>query len=654
MQADKIITGGMEFLKENRKFHFFLAGLLITLLVVITYWGALKNGFVEWDDTDYVIKNSLVRNSENTKFKDIFSTVVSLNYHPVTILSLRANNNICENCQDGISSEPFIRGNILIHILNSILVFYLVFVLFKKNITLAFLVAAVFAVHPMHVEPVAWVSGRKDVLYSFFFLSGLISYIKFRDKGKGKSLWLIFSFILFILSCLSKATAVVFPVVLILINYWLSEKNEGRSVFRDLLKAVSLKNLLILVPFFAVSVCIGLIAIRLQSGENVFGMFKFIKAPHDVVNTLAPFSLLQRVQIASYGFFVYIIKFFFPARLSILYPYPLLSEFSHGGFSLLLWLSLIAMILTVFLVLFSLRKTRLYFFAFGFYFLTIALVLHFSTVGTAMLAERYTYLPYIGLSLIPASLVLSSSIKTKRFFIVLSGCLIIVLMVLSKNQVKMWSDSITLWSQVIDKYPKLELPRCARGKCYYIKISEAKTEKEKQLFEDKALSDFLIAIRAGTKSADVFEGTGVIYESKGDMKSALKFLNRAILEEPKKGSAFFNRAMVYDLMNMKEDAIKDYSSALEYSPELATKILTNRVNLMVETGRFREAIADLDRLILSDNKNARSFSNRAFCKIQLKDISGALDDYRMVLNLNPGDQNTRKVLQVLIDSQKSR
>jgi tetratricopeptide (TPR) repeat protein len=218
----------------------------------------------------------------------------------------------------------------------------------------------------------------------------------------------------------------------------------------------------------------------------------------------------------------------------------------------------------------------------------------------------------------------------------------------------MWSDSITLWSQVIDKYPKLELPRCARGKCYYIKISEAKTEKEKQLFEDKALSDFLIAIRAGTKSADVFEGTGVIYESKGDMKSALKFLNRAILEEPKKGSAFFNRAMVYDLMNMKEDAIKDYSSALEYSPELAIKILTNRVNLMVETGRFREAIADLDKLILSDNKNARSFSNRAFCKIQLKDISGALDDYRMVLNLNPGDQNTRKVLQVLIDSQKSR
>lgn len=654
MNGDKLRFESAESLKENRKFHFFLAGFLITFLVILTYWSASKNGFVEWDDTDYVINNSMVRNPGNTNLKDIFSTVVSLNYHPVTILSMRANNNICETCPGGISPKPFIRGNIIIHILNSILVFYLVFILFKKKITLSFLVSAVFAVHPMHVESVAWVSGRKDVLYSFFFLSGLISYIKFKDKGKGKYLWLVFSFLLFVLSCLSKATAVVFPVVLLLINFWLSENDEGKPVVGDLLKAVSLKNLLILVPFFAVSVCVGLIAIHLQSGENVLGMFKFLKDPHDVVNTVAPFSLLQRFQIASYGFFVYIIKFFFPVRLSILYPYPLLTEFSHGRFSLLLWLALIAMILTVFLVLFTLRKTRLYFFAFGFYFVTIALVLHFSTVGTAMLAERYTYLPYIGLSLIPVSLIINCSKKTKRILFVFSGCLIIILMVLSKRQVKMWSDSVTLWSQVIDKYPKLELPRCARGKCYYIKISEAKTEKEKQQFEDKALSDFLIAIWAGTRSADVFEGTGVIYESKGDMKSALTFLNKAILEEPEKGSAYFNRGMVYDQMNMKEEAIEDYGLALEYSPELAVKTLTNRVNLLVETGRFREAEADLDKLILSDNKNSRSYSNRAFCKMQLNDISGALEDYRMVLRLDPGDQDARKVLQILIESQKSK
>jgi hypothetical protein len=654
MHGDKLRFESVESLKENRKFHFFLAVFLIAFLVILTYRSALKNGFVDWDDTDYVINNSLVRNPGSTKLKDIFSTAVSLNYHPVTILSLRVNNNICNTCPDGISPKPFIRGNIIIHILNSILVFYLVFILFKKNITLSFLVAAVFAVHPMHVESVAWVSGRKDILYSFFFLSGLISFIKFKDKGNGKYLWLIFSFILFILSCLSKATAVVFPVVLLLINFWLSENERGKPFFGDLLKAVSLKNLLILIPFFVVSVCVGLIAIRLQSGENVFGMFKFLKAPHDVVNTLAPFSLLQRFQIASYGFFVYIIKFFFPVRLSILYPYPLLSEFSHGRFSILLWFAFIAMILTIFLVLFSLRKAKLYFFAFGFYFVTIALVLHFSTVGTAMLAERYTYLPYIGLSLIPACLIISCSKNTQKILFVFAGGLIIILMVLANRQVKRWSDSVTLWSQVIDMHPTLELPRCARGKCYYIMMSKAKTENEKQKFEEMALSDFLIAIRAGTKSADVFEGTGVIYESKGDKKSALKFLNRAISEEPTKGSAYYNRAMVYDQMNMKDEAIEDYGLALENSPELAIKTLTNRVNLLVETGRFREAVADLDKLILSDNKNSRSYSNRAFCKIQLKDITGALDDYRMVLSLNPNDQNTREVLQILIDSQKSK
>ena len=140
------------------------AGFLIAVLVLITYSSATKNDFVGWDDSEYVINNNLVRNPGENWLKDVFTTVVALNYHPLTIMSLRLNNNDCSTCRDGISPKPFIRGNIALHLLNSILVFLLIYLLSNRNILISFLVAAVFGVHPMHVESVAWVSERRDVL----------------------------------------------------------------------------------------------------------------------------------------------------------------------------------------------------------------------------------------------------------------------------------------------------------------------------------------------------------------------------------------------------------------------------------------------------------------------------------------------------------
>ena len=159
-------------------------------------------------------------------FRELFTTPVSSNYHPLTILSMRLNNNVCDTCPNGISPVPFIRWNVIIHILNTLLVLILVFLLSNRNILVAMLSALLFGVHPMHVESVAWISERKDVLYTFFFLSGIITYLNFIKEDKGKLLWYLFTFILFLLSCLSKATAVVFPVALILINFMVYRPEE--------------------------------------------------------------------------------------------------------------------------------------------------------------------------------------------------------------------------------------------------------------------------------------------------------------------------------------------------------------------------------------------------------------------------------------------
>ena len=172
------------------------------------------------------------------------------------------------------------------------------------------------------------------------------------------------------------------------------------------------------------------------------------------------------------------------------------------------------------------------------------------------------------------------------------------------------------------------------------------------MFEDKALIDFTEAIRAGTKSADVFQGTGVIYGSKGDLKNAILFLNKAISIDPKKGAAYYNRALIYDKLNQKEEAIKDYNIALVYNPDWALVILNNRSNLFLETGRFMEAKLDLDYLIILKSNNFLYYSNRAYARLKMNDISGAVSDYQKALQLKPDDQLSKLNLQKLLSVKK--
>jgi tetratricopeptide (TPR) repeat protein len=649
-EPEKIVPDKLSMdLKINKNIQLPAAALAVMIIVFITYRGALENSFTDWDDYGYVIDNELVRNPGDNYLKDLFTTPVLLNYHPLTILTLRLNNNECKSCPEGISAKPFIRGNIILHIFNSLLVLAFVFLLTDRNVIASLLVALLFGVHPMHVESVAWIAERKDVLYSFFFLAGLIAYLFFKKKERSKHLWLATAFIFFVLSCLSKATAVVFPVVLILINFWI-DYPEKRSVSKAIRSSFSLRNLLLLVPFFIVSLFFGIMAVRIQNNENFLGILNPVENAVDVVNTVQPFSILQRFQVAGYGFMMYIIKFLVPVNLIAFYPYPEISEFKGGIFSVILWLSLAATVLIAITSIWSSKKTRLYVFGTGFFFITIALVLQFISVGNAMMADRYSYLPYIGLSMIPAMLITGLNKKARNILLTVSASFIIILMLLSIKQVKIWKDNGTLWTNVIKKHPHLELARRSRGK-YYSKLSAtAKSEKEKRLLEDKAFTDFSEAIKAGTKSADVYEGTAIIFQSRGENSKALLFISKAITMNPDKGGAYYNRAMIYDGLDRKEEAITDYSTALRLEPELEIKILSNRSVLYLETGKFREANKDLDRLITLDALNQMYYYNRAFSRLKLGDPDGAIDDYRKVLQMNPGDELTRKQLQVLLNN----
>jgi tetratricopeptide (TPR) repeat protein len=615
-------------LKKN--YQMVLLTLLLAILVLITYRKAFNNEFVDWDDYTYVVENDLVRNPGETTLKDVFSRPVSLNYHPLTILSLRLNNNNCNKCAEGISAAPFIKWNVIIHLLNTLLVFLLIYLLSKRNIFVAFIVAALFGVHPMHVESVAWISERKDLLYTFFFLSGLITYLQYLDiteNNKKKYLLLTATFLLFILSCLSKAMAVAFPLVLILIRFWTCEP-VGNNPLKDSIKeTLSLKNLVPLIPFLVISMFFGFLAIS--------------------INKFNTFSFGHRIQTASYGFIMYIVKFFIPANQAAIYPYPTQAEYDSGTFGTLLKLAPFLFVILSGLVLYSLKRTKLFVFGIGFYFVTVMMVLQFVSVGVAIMADRYTYLSYVGLAFIPAMLIGQHLSKKRIPLYILSGCFIILMMILSQRQTEVWSNSETLWTRVIELYPTQETPRSIRGLYYSKRSKMAANIKEKELLEEKAMKDFKVAISGGTKRADVFEGAGCIYGNRGELTSALLNLDEAIKLKPDKGSAYYNRGLVYSMLRRNEEAIRDYNVALVYQPENALAIINNRSNLFLITGKFKEAIIDFDFLISLKGNNFVYFYNRAFAKQQTNDLSGAREDYLQALRLKPDDEMSKLQLQKL-------
>ncbi|MGZ3975777.1 MAG: ArnT family glycosyltransferase, partial [Flavisolibacter sp.] len=176
---------------------------VIVGITVLAFLPVLGADFVNWDDGDYY-DNNFINNLFNP---EIFTRTVQGNYHPLTMFSLAINYAI-----SGKNAWSYHLFNLLFHLVNCALVFRLVYLLSGKNNFIAFVTAILFGIHPVHVESVAWVSERKDVLYGLFFLLGLISYVKYVDEQSKKHY--VLSMIFMLLSLLSKPAAVIFPVVL--------------------------------------------------------------------------------------------------------------------------------------------------------------------------------------------------------------------------------------------------------------------------------------------------------------------------------------------------------------------------------------------------------------------------------------------------------
>lgn len=598
---------------SDKNILLWLAGIL--LLTTIAFSPSLKNGFTNWDDNVYIGENDLIKSVKVDNIKKMFDTEnhVSLNYHPITILSLAIDYKL-----SGYHAKTYHITNVLFHLLNTALVFWFIFLLSNKKIMVAVIVALFFGIHPMHVESVAWISERKDVLYTFFFMGALVAYYKYLDaEGKNKIGLYVFILILFLLSVLSKAMAVVLPVVFLLLDYYKGRKFDKYLILEK-------------IPFLVLSFIFGSMALHIQSEGAAIAKYE-------------TFTLLERLSFPAYGIMVYIYKLFVPTHLSCFYPYPHLVD---GHLPTLFYVCPLIIVLVFVLIFLSLKKNNptgsVLAFGFLFFLITIALVLQFISVGQVILAERYSYISYIGL-LFPIAMgydwIQHQTDKKWSVYKQFTTPVLIVFAILcvwlTFERTKVWKNSDVLWTDAIKKFPDSEASYRNRGS--YLINKKAYDLGEKKVGEmeiDRALEDFNISIHLNPNSAKVFTNRANIFGLKGRFDLALADYSKAIELDSTDEQTFFNRAVTYSMMKNFDKAIKDYTTAIIMKPDF-TSAKKSRGYVYVDAREYDKAIVDLNEVIPLDPSNANNYFYRGTAFYNNGNFSKALEDYNTTLQLNP-------------------
>lgn len=618
MNIKKTNTQAMNNKRENminkdnssNKSNYIFIGIIL-FFTFIVFSNSIDNSFTNWDDPDYIINNKYLKDISASGIKTIFTTPYFANYHPLTTLSYALEYNFFSKTINGSKvADPisFHFINLLLHLLNVVLVYIFIIMLSKRK-EIAIIVSLLFAIHPMHVESVSWISERKDVLYSFFFLISMIFYLKYIDSEKEGKKYYSFSLIAFVLSLLSKSAAVVLPLILIIIDYYKSKDLKN------------IKNIVDKIPFFILSIIMGIVTIWSQTKGGG-------------INVTASFSFVDKIFLASYGIAFYIIKLFLPLNLSAIHYFP---EKASNLLPLIYYISPIIILLIVLLIvkLKNLKKD----FVFGvlFFLSSMVLVLQFITIGNAVVAERYTYIPYIGLFFIVGKVYCSIIDNKNRYSSALKSYInyiliffVIFFAIISYNRNKVWQDGETLFTDVIEKYPDNYKSYYNRGNARR-QIAEANKgagmENVTEIYVG-AIKDYDKAIELNSKDFDSYNNRGNTRLDLKDYNAAIVDLREAIKINPKFAPAYYNKGLA--LVNTQEydEAIKCFDRAIELNTEYADAFL-NRGNIKSMNKDYVNALSDYNNALKFNSELTGGYYNRGLVKFYLKDTTGACMDWNV-------------------------
>jgi hypothetical protein len=555
----------------KRYLKYYVAGLVF-FVTFILYLNSLKNEFIGWDDDLYVYENPFIRSFGTDFFRRAFFDFHASNWHPLTWIS-----HALDYAVWGLNPLGHHLTNNILHALNTFVVVLLVVRLAgvvrigdkpplpllnqggellsessppiiggvaegrggKRVDEHAILIAAattglLFGLHPLHVESVAWVSERKDLLCALFFMLSVMAYMSYVSYKTYKAY--ILTLVFFILALLSKPMAVTLPMVLLILDWY----PLGRIPSFKSARAVFVEK----VPFIVLSLVSSVLTV-------------FAQETGGAISPVDAFPLSTRVLVGLKSLIAYLWKMIWPLNLVPFYPYPkdasLLSIEYFSAIVLVLGITIICIV--------TAKKQKLWLSAWGYYVVTLIPVLGIVQVGLQSMADRYAYLPSLGPFLLAGLMggwvwariqgLVKGGLIARILALAVSALLVVSLSYITFTQIGIWRNSIVFWSYVIEKEPE------RAPFAYYNRglINEGMNQL------DKAISDYGKAIAINPSYSRAYNNRGIVFNRMGQPEKAMEDFNKAIASDASNAQSFINRGLLYLKINKVGLAVSDFKQA---------------------------------------------------------------------------------------------
>ncbi|MBT7697162.1 MAG: tetratricopeptide repeat protein [Desulfobacterales bacterium] len=553
--------------------------IVLMLLILVAYLPLLDNSFITvFDDNLYVTGNNYVRSGISViGFTWAFTTHHATNWHPITWFSHMLD---CELY--GMDPRGHHWTSLLIHIVNTLLLFFVLSRMTKALWQSAF-VAVLFALHPLHVESVAWISERKDVLCTFFGILAIGSYYHYIKEKK--YIYYFFVFLFLCLGLMAKPMLVTLPFVLILLDYWPLGRFSDIYMGKNVSKKQKIKEVLSLftekIPLLIpVIISCAVTYIAQHSGGAVKAIDQL------------PISI--RIGNAFISYVSYAVKTVWPHNLAIYYPHP-------GNDLLSTKVLLSAVFITCSLIL-AIRLSRQYKYIITgllWYLGTLVPVIGIVQVGEQGMADRYTYIPLIGLFII-FSWGVADLMKKYRFkrIVLFSSAVLIVscLTILTFSQVKHWRNGISLFKHAVAVTENNWMARFCLAAAYH----------EKEMYE-KEIYYYKEILKNNPEDYKVLLNMGNLFYCQGNYNKALLYYNKALKSNIENSKPHNNIGNVYMALDKEDKAFSHYKKALKINPQYVAAH-ENFGRLLLRRNNKQEAMLHFIEVIKNDPYNAPCFN----------------------------------------------
>jgi tetratricopeptide (TPR) repeat protein len=667
----------MDQVTQNKRLKMLLISAALVILILIPYGQVKNHDFVNFDDPFHVSENQILRNGFTLEgmvcpFTDCAVSENLPLWHPITWLSLMLDYRLY-----GLKPAGYLLTNLLLHVLNTLILFFILNHMTRAPWRSAF-VAALFAVHPLHVESVAWVSERKDVLSTFW---GLLTIVTYLYHVKKPALWkYILMTGLFSLALMSKSMLVTLPFALLLLDFWplrrfsfieqppsavqkitgaTEAKQTGKKRSRKStaeIKDKSHKQLSRAAIGSIGPLLLEKVPLLILSLLSSFITFYFHQKTGGIITTI-PF--LHRLENAILSYATYLFKSFCPINLAVFYPFqdPLPAGWTAVSAVLLLFIT--AGIL-------HFRNRKPYLLTGWFWYIgTLVPVIGIVQAGNQAMADRYTYIPLIGLSIIVAWGTYDLLKKWPRHKMVLTAAASIVLATLvavTWKQVGYWKNSLALFEHAIAATQDNYLAHHQLGMFYADRgnvgeairhASEAVRLKPGYALSHIGLGNALLdggkleeaegqfreTIRLDPHFQEAFLGIGRVLQARGRIEESKTYFQKALNINPKYPRAYLLLGDVLSAQGKTDDAMACYRKAAELNPDYADAAYNNMGIVLRSQGRIPEALSRYREAIRLNPRNVSARMNMGNILVSQGQIEEGIGQFREVVRIDPGNTN---------------